>query len=293
MHRMTEYVSEVLNRQFLVFVFTVFVCGDFAWLLRWDRAGLIVSEPFNLLQQPYLLHDFLYRFAGMDDVQRGRDPSVMFASKEETTRMRSFNSFKTDYEKEAFEATLKTHSEGPRWPVYKVMVPEDDMISAADLVRGEKSTQDNRGSFSGPRLREFLIAQPHFMSTSVVGRGTVCYIAYDVSDDRLVFIKQYWRLDSPTHHPEGEVYMRLHSKKVQFIATLIAAGDVRPIGEDAQRTRTQEFLPGSPAKLIQYRLIVEEVATPLSNYSDSQELVGVIYHAILGPLFFMSSAIPF
>ena len=197
--------------------------------------------------------------------------------------MHSFDKFRTDYEELAFKATLADSARGIKWPVYKVLVPEDDMISVADLKRGEKSTRDNRGSSSERRSREFLISQPHFMSTSLVGRGTLCHIAYDVSKDRLVFLKQYWRLDSPTHHPEGEVYMRLHSKKVQFIATPVAAGDVRPNGGEARCTWTQEFLPNSPAKLIQYRLIIEEVATPLSNYKTSRQLVGVIFNAMIGP----------
>ncbi|KZT63053.1 hypothetical protein DAEQUDRAFT_734243, partial [Daedalea quercina L-15889] len=259
--------------------FTIFVCREYAWLLRWDRAGLVVSEPFNFLQQPFLLHNFFYRFACMSDVQRGEDSTVVLASAEDATRMRSFDSFKTDYEREAFKATLVDPVRGSWWPVYKILMPEDDVISPADLKRGEKSRRDDQDS-SRKRIREFLVSKPHFMSSSVVGRGTLCHIAYDASEKRVVFLKQYWRLDAPTHHPEGEVYLRLHSKKVHHIATPVAAGDVRPGGGEPQCTRTQEFLPGSPAKLIQYRLIVEEVAAPLKKYTDSEELVGVLYQAL-------------
>ncbi|KZT63787.1 hypothetical protein DAEQUDRAFT_88447, partial [Daedalea quercina L-15889] len=280
MGQMAEYVSKVLRRRFLSCFFTIFVCREYAWLLRWDRAGLVVSEPFNFLQQPYLLHNFFYRFASMNDVQRGEDPTVIPASAEDATCMRSFNNFKTDYERDAFKAALVDPVRKSLWPVYKILMPEDDMISAADLERGEKSRRTAPGS-SSPRMREFLISRPHFMSSSVVGRGTLCHIAYDVSEKRAVFLKQYWRLDFQTHHPEGEVYMRLHSKKVEYIATPIAAGDVRPCGGEPQCTRTQEFLPGTPPKLIQYRLIVEEVAAPLKNYANSRQLVGVIYHATL------------
>lgn len=49
MERMANHVSKVLQKQFILFFVTVFVCRDHAWLLRWDRAGVVMSEPFNFL----------------------------------------------------------------------------------------------------------------------------------------------------------------------------------------------------------------------------------------------------
>ncbi|TFY58048.1 hypothetical protein EVJ58_g6657 [Rhodofomes roseus] len=272
MEQMSHYVSKVMQRQFLLHFFTIFTCRDVAWLLRWDRAGLVVSEPFILVKNPRLLHTFLYRFARMSDTDRGHDPSVVPATEAEAQLLRSFNKFPPPetWCRETFAGTLVDG-----WPISKILVPEDDMISEAELMSG---TKEERGASEAPgrRMCEFLVGKPTFMNTSVYGRATRCHIAYDVAGDRLVFCKECWRTDTPTSHPEGEVYLRLHSKNVSYIATPIAAGDVH--GKNgAHRTRTQEFTKGSNPMLIQYRLILEEIARPLTSYKTSSELITALY----------------
>ncbi|KAH9841742.1 uncharacterized protein C8Q71DRAFT_700531, partial [Rhodofomes roseus] len=274
--QMSHYVSKVMQRQFLLHFFTIFTCRDVAWLLRWDRAGLVVSEPFILVKNPRLLYTFLYRFARMSDTDRGHDPSVVPATEAEAQLLRSFNKFPPPetWCRETFAGTLVDG-----WPISKILVPEDDMISEAELMSG---TKEERGASEAPgrRMCEFLVGKPTFMNTSVYGRATRCHIAYDVAGDRLVFCKECWRTDTPTSHPEGEVYLRLHSKNVSYIATPIAAGDVH--GKNgAHRTRTQEFTKGSNPMLIQYRLILEEIARPLTSYKTSSELITALYLSLL------------
>ncbi|KAH9936633.1 uncharacterized protein B0H18DRAFT_1101093 [Fomitopsis serialis] len=271
--QLTDCVAKVLQRQFLLWFFTVFVCRDHAWLLRWDRMGLVVSEPFNFVQQPHVLHNFLHRFACMSDLQRGRDLTVVPASEEEAKRMRCFTKFDSpsDWRKIPFATAL-----APGWPIYKISVPEDDMISAAQLKKDTKEPQDTSKPSSG-RMRGFLVGKPSFTNTSVTGRATKCHIAYDISEDRLVFCKEYWRTDTPTSHPEGDVYLRLHSKNVSFIATPIAAGDVRNKYGTVHHTRAQEFTGESDRMLVQYRLILKEIAQPLKEYTNSLHLVQMVY----------------
>ncbi|KAH9841735.1 uncharacterized protein C8Q71DRAFT_738543 [Rhodofomes roseus] len=275
MGQMSHYVSKIMRRQFLLHFFTIFTCRDVAWLLRWDRAGLVVSEPFNLVNNPRPLHTFLYRFARMSDTDRGHDPSVVPATEAEAQLLRSFNKFPPPetWCRETFAGTLVDG-----WPISKILVPEDDMISEAELRSGKK---EERGASeaSGRRMREFLVGKPTFMNTSLYGRATRCHIAYDVAEDRLVFCKECWRTDAPTSHPEGEVYLRLHSKNVSYIATPVAAGDVR--GKNgAHRTRTQEFTKGSDPMLVHYRLILEEIAQPLKEYRTSYQLVMGLYQCL-------------
>ncbi|KAI0728833.1 hypothetical protein C8Q72DRAFT_944330 [Fomitopsis betulina] len=276
MGQMAEYVSRVLESQFIQFFFTIFICCKHAWLLRWDRAGVVISDPFNFFDQPQLLHRFIYRFARLDNVQRGRDLTVNLASQDEIQLVRSFNGPLTPWQQEQFKAAFP--SDGP---VYRVDVPQDDVISAADLKAGEKVPRNHANPSGAPdeQTRQFLVGKPYFTGHSVVGRGTRGHIAYDVSGNRLVFCKEYWRLDKPSHHPEGETLMRLHSKGVQFIATPIVAGDVRHGGR-VHCTRSQAFRTRPGAKYIQYRIIVLEVGEPLKNYEDSYELVDVMYGAL-------------
>ncbi|KAI0725025.1 hypothetical protein C8Q72DRAFT_1000125 [Fomitopsis betulina] len=276
MGKMVEYVSRVLDQQFILFFFSIFICCDHAWLLQWDRAGVVVSDPFNFFDQPQLLHRFIYRFARLDDVQRGRDLTVNLASQDEIQLVRSFNGPLTPWQQEQFKAAFP--SDGP---VYRVDMPQDDVISAADLKVGEKVPRDHANSSGAPdeQTRQFLVGKPYFTGHSVVGRGMHGHIAYDVSGNRLVFCKEYWRLDKPSHHPEGETLMHLHSKGVQFIATPIVAGDVCHGGR-VHCTRSQAFRTRPGAKYIQYRIIVLEVGEPLKNYEDLYELVGIMCDAL-------------
>ncbi|KAH9936632.1 uncharacterized protein B0H18DRAFT_1113994 [Fomitopsis serialis] len=273
MGQMCQYVYKILRRQFLSCLFTVFTCRDHAWLLYWDRAGLIVSEPFNFVQQPRLLQNFFYRFACMDVIQRGGDPTVTRATEDEVELMRSHDRFDSDWHKTQFKATL-----APGWPIYKVSVPEEDMISADELKTGVKAQRDVSQSNNGRKPeREFLIGKPYFMSDSPIGGGTRGYIAYDVAEHRPVFFKEYWRVDEPTYHPEGEVYLGLHKHGVQYIATPIAAGDVCGAIGEGRSTRAQAFLKDPPPKLIQYRIFLKEIGKPLKEYGDSYDLVLAMY----------------
>lgn len=96
MEKMVEYIFKVLRRQFVLFFFTVFFCCDYAWLLRWDRAGFVVYECFDILNQPQLLHRFIYRFACLNDVQRGRDLTINSATHEDLQALHAFDSSKLD-----------------------------------------------------------------------------------------------------------------------------------------------------------------------------------------------------
>lgn len=146
---------------------------------------------------------------------------------------------------------------GSGHPIFRIDVSQDDTIAPTDLKAGMK-TPPSIWSSPSKEIRCFLVGKPSFTGSSVVGRGTRGHIAYDVSGKRLVFCKEYWRLDVASHHPEGAVLMHLHSKGVQFIATPIVAGDVRS-GDHIHCTRSQAFPPHSRAQYIHYHVIVLEI----------------------------------
>ncbi|KAI0736601.1 hypothetical protein C8Q72DRAFT_768809 [Fomitopsis betulina] len=266
MAQISRYAAKIMRRQFLAYCFTIFVCRNYAWLMRWDRAGLVISEPFDFLQQPQLLHTFFYRFACMTDVERGCDPTVKPATKDEIERMRAFTTFDTDWHRAKFQASLE---EGR---IMKILVPAADIITPEELEAGKKNERTDT-SVPKPPLREFLVGKPHFMGNSPTGSGTKGFIAYDVTENRLVFLKDCWRPEAETYHPEGEVYLHLHSHNVDFIATPVAAGDV--VDDEAGiHTTCADTLLNTPRR--HYRLILKEVAMPLEEYDNSYELVDTV-----------------
>ncbi|EPS94720.1 hypothetical protein FOMPIDRAFT_1090499, partial [Fomitopsis schrenkii] len=271
--QISRYAAKIMRRQFLSYCFTIFVCNNYAWLMRWDRAGLVISEPFDFIQQPQLLHRFLYRFACMTDIERGCDPTVQPAAKAEIERMRAFTNLDTDWHKAKFLGSVE---EGP---VVKISVPAADMITRGELERGKKDKQPSNSSELVPP-REFLVGKPLFLSNSPTGSGTKGFIAYDVAEDRLVFLKDCWRPEAKTYYPEGEVYLHLHSHNVQYIATPVGAGDVVDDCGGIHTTRADKFLQVDTPQWQHYRLILEEVAMPLEEYTDSYALIDILDDAI-------------
>ncbi|KII87753.1 hypothetical protein PLICRDRAFT_176522 [Plicaturopsis crispa FD-325 SS-3] len=101
------YSSELLNRQHRNFAFSVTICGNCARLIRWDRAGAIVSSKFNYKQTQYL-GEFFWRFSHMSDAQRGIDTTVRQAS---------------DHDKVLAREHLSDHNDD-RYPILNVTGPE-------------------------------------------------------------------------------------------------------------------------------------------------------------------------
>ncbi|EPS97078.1 hypothetical protein FOMPIDRAFT_1052770 [Fomitopsis schrenkii] len=238
-----------------------------------DRAGLVISEPFDFIQQPELLHRFFYRFACMTDIERGCDPTVNPATEAEIGRMRAFTNYDTTWHKAKF---LGSVDEGP---VMKISVPAANMIPRGELERGKKDEQTSGSSEPVPP-REFLVGKPVFMSNPPTGSGTKGFIAYDVAEDRLAFLKDCWRPEAETYHPEGEVYLHLHSHHAHYIATPVGAGDVVDDCGGIHTTRAEKYVGGPRWR--HYRLILEEVAMPLEEYTTSYEFVDVMYCAVQG-----------
>ena len=71
---MTRYASAHLAAQFRTHVFSIVLFTKSARLMRWDRAGLIVSEPVSL-DKPELA-EFFWTFSNANAKDRGYDPTV-------------------------------------------------------------------------------------------------------------------------------------------------------------------------------------------------------------------------
>ncbi|KAH8917604.1 hypothetical protein BT69DRAFT_1286474 [Atractiella rhizophila] len=99
----------------------------------------------------------------------------------------------------------------------------------------------------------FYISQPftssHFLA---VGRGTKCYRAYLFKRKEIVLLKDTWR--KMEYQKEGTIYAHLHDRKIPNIATVLVDQD-------------------------HYRIVLNEVGEPLSNFRSSWELVRVLLDA--------------
>ena len=134
----------------------------------------------------------------------------------------------------------------------------------------------------------FFVGKHRVATYSVTGRATKGYIAFipktdEKSKSRLGFMKDYWRPDSLRIISELEIYKELRDAAVRHVATVAAGGDLK-----GQTTRTHEFLqdrPYPPTERLHCYILFNELARPLEDYENSEALVTIVYHALLGKSF--------
>ncbi|CCM06270.1 uncharacterized protein FIBRA_08520 [Fibroporia radiculosa] len=264
-------------------------------MIRWDRAGGLVSSSFDFVKNPTVLQNFLYRFGHMSREERGFDPTVTLARQEYIDEMYSCQNKLSEYQQERFAKAFPKETERGQWPIYEVCMRKEDVVTPStincDEVKKSASRLENDSASGGPsegqederaKYLRFLIGKATFISSSPTGRATKGFVAFDMHLRRLVFLKDVWRVTNvPT---ELEVYERLWKHKVCNILTPICGGDVggsQSSGSPSpQTTRTQEFVKKQSTR-VHFRLIVYQVCKPLTEYSDSRELVCILLDAIL------------
>lgn len=263
--QLASYVAIQMSSQHRVFMFSVLIYGSFARILRWDRSGCIISEAFNY-KTTQLLSEFIVRYSQLTDAQRGIDNSTVPASSEESQQLTdALKAYKirvaprnVDYLNPTFD---------PRYPTYKVTV------------------HDSKGNI------ELIVRRPFSDAKSTCGRATRGYVAYHVKEQRLVFMKDYWRTDDSLTLSEAEIYERLYKADVPHLPENLAAGDVLLPNGHPQETLTQLYTsPNKPPyvtlmqsyrlrKLVHHR-VAQQLAFPLSASLHSKEAVEAIHDAV-------------
>ncbi|KAH9835418.1 uncharacterized protein C8Q71DRAFT_119192 [Rhodofomes roseus] len=285
--QMAQYAAKLFRRQHRLHLFTLFVFQGQARVIRWDRAGAIVSTPIDFKKEPSLLHQVIWRYASMDQVGRGFDPTVVRATDDEVAAMRRCEG------PAAWVNQARDNALGqPGWPVYKIKMRTNDRIDQQGIQPlseffSERDDSNALDESERPTDGEyFIVGRRHFATDSPTGRGTRGYIAYDVSRKRLVFLKDYWRAHIKSSTPEGEVLRLMRSNGVRNVPTPIAAGVVQDDAGVVQETRTQAELPPdqrtkcpSPTQE-HYRLVVKEIGQRLDEHESPKELVEVMFDAL-------------
>ena len=114
-------VAEVMLRQHRTHVFSLYIYRNFARIFLWDRAGILVSTPFDFVQRPELLLNFVYRFSRLSRALKGYDTSAKLATKEEIKILRDFLKSKREPKDEAEWKAAKSMLEKKLvYPIYKV-----------------------------------------------------------------------------------------------------------------------------------------------------------------------------
>ncbi|KAI0318714.1 hypothetical protein OF83DRAFT_920050 [Amylostereum chailletii] len=241
-------INEIFSSQPRVFFFSILITDEGARLLRWDRAGVVVTERFDPETIDGPLAEFLCRFNDMPSEERGHDTTFSIPTREEIASARAA------FTRSPYISIL------PETPLYKVSVLDD---------------ASSEESF-------YIVADPQVSNDRVFGSASRGYIAFDLSSGVLVWLKDVWRIDHPSFFKEGDVYRKLEQKDIPYVAPLCCAGDV-----PSQGTRTQEFsrapwtcAPTTSIGRKHYRVVLGVVGRPLSSFTSTRELCTSIRDAI-------------
>lgn len=246
------YATAHMANQFRTHVFSVLIFRNYARILYWDRAGVVVTEKINLTSagaQP--LAEFFSRYACATPVKRGVDPNVEQMSERDLSLI-----------DDKAKAGLVKDSNSP---FYKIT-----LFASSDVSKS----------------KSYIVAVPQFMgAASPTGRSTRIFRAYDMKNKNFVFMKDSWRIIGGSLKPEHERYSALAAAGVRRIPTVVDYHDM-----ESQQTRTslklhdtkRGTLPNKFRKFQHYRLVLKEYAKPLEEFKDVKELLTAISDAIQG-----------
>ncbi|CDO74377.1 hypothetical protein BN946_scf184956.g6 [Trametes cinnabarina] len=208
-----SYALEICARQHRGFCLSVAISGRHARFIRWDRAGLIISQAFDYVSFPEYLCEFFWRFAHLSDAQRGYDLSVQPA---------------TETEGEYFVNALRRHicsqTEG-----LENQAPLEDALDTHYMANSVTAVSLPRRD--GSESRRLLVSRPLTVPLSITGRATRAYWAVEykpdaVNDVPVVLLKDTWRLHEHYSESEGDIIRELNKARVPNIPSVVCDCDV-------------------------------------------------------------------
>ncbi len=204
-------------------LFMFLIVGRKFRVLRWDRAGTIVTRAIDYYENWELMCDILWRISQLTPAQMGFDESAtrlypdnglwsaMDAAAEphpddvdEAERELAADDQMDDMPTFTYVRSLFRESLVPQWPRYCLNVPDGD------------------------RTRQFLVCKPTFRTDGMAGRGTRGYVALDCGTRRFVWLKDAWRAHYLFVDKEGDVLAQLNDEHnaVPHVPTLVCHGDI-------------------------------------------------------------------
>ncbi|PBK60223.1 hypothetical protein ARMSODRAFT_922372 [Armillaria solidipes] len=267
------YAGVTMMLQHRSHLFTILICGPFARFIRWDRSGAIVSERFDYTQEKTLIFNFYKRFAQLSPSQRGKDPTVspLIDEDDDAIARAKFDLFDTDM----------WHGDAGPKPKRDIKI-EDQKLLRIDM------TFDNE-------TRRFVVCAPKFDdgAFSPFGRSTRRSLAVDLDSPDLedpekpygglLFMKDYWRENSPRTVKESDIYHLLAQHNVPHVAKMQTGGDVpNMVTITQQHARAlPNQLPGNRLPTLQaHRIFLKTIGRDLTTFCSVKSLVTCIADAM-------------
>ncbi|TFY79829.1 hypothetical protein EWM64_g4185 [Hericium alpestre] len=242
--QMIAYAASHQAAQFRSFCFSVLLLKGEARLVRWDRAGAIVTEKFNYTNCADNLVEFLWRFGHMDAESRGRDLTVTSALPEE------------------IQLANQHLPGGSRGNMHKVTIHDD------------KDNQDHH----------FLVSSATDWTLAATGRCTRGWVAFDLATGERAWLKDSWRIDMAEMEKEVDIYRDLNKWKVRNVPTMLQGGDIAGQSTLTGDYVNEPWCCGKHEILKHQhcRLALDVIGRKLQDFKTSKELSSAINDALIG-----------
>nr|VWP01554.1 Uncharacterized protein [Ganoderma boninense] len=263
-----SYVELAFKYQQREAVFMVLFLGKYARVVRFDRSGIIASEKIAYKDDKKdgsKLTEFIVRYARLGASKRGHDSTAVRISPTDALgeKLKEHGAAAAEKDPEDHVQKLFNQSLDEKWPWWKLEVQDEE----------------------SNKTKWFAVGKPHFYAGGVAGRGTRGYVAMPLDDEgeeidskaAFVYLKDAWRVDHEGMEMEGTILKALNAAKVQYVPTLLYHGDLGQNTEsydrwpDYHEDKTREKCPLKSHQ--HYRIVVAEVGKPLSEFTNSIELV--------------------
>ena len=236
--QITLYATAHMAAQFRTHIFSLLIFPKYARLLRWDRAGVVVTEEIPIAG--FALAEFYWRYSHATPDDRGHDTTVECVLDKVKAK--------------AIQKTLKLNE---NCKLFRLKVGENG----------------------------YIVGKPIYMGiSSPTGRSTRGFHAFCEQSEKLVFMKDTWRVIISGQLPEHKIYERLHGKDVKNIARLKEGADIlahKTITHEAVEMLSNKKFP-KIRKFRHYRLALQDVGCDLRDFSSVEQLVKVIRDATIG-----------
>ncbi|TBU41349.1 hypothetical protein BD309DRAFT_868431 [Dichomitus squalens] len=271
-------------------------------LMRYDRAGSILTPWKDYTRDPTVLPDLFWRLSVLTDEQLGLDPTAIpiLPGSSEDVFMDDLARKRVDTDISWREGSTipdiidsPDPASAPQWSYARSwfgdsIYPAQDPMAIPDFAHDHPRWKLLVPSGADVPPREFLVGVPIAFRCSekrdvkVDERNTRVFVAYDCTARQLVCLKDTWRADKEDTYQaerEGTVLEKLNGAGVPFVPTLICDADL-----PGQETRTQRFWPigdihdcaKDPVQRAHYRLATKELCMHLCEVKRSRTLVSII-----------------
>ncbi|PIL32476.1 hypothetical protein GSI_05179 [Ganoderma sinense ZZ0214-1] len=217
--QLTTYSELGHELQHRIFLLMLLVIGRRYRLMRWDRAGTVVTPSIDYYENPDDLCEFLWRISHLDDEALGLDPTAIRLKGDAFDELDTIaKPLRTDVDHTP--RVLKEHQLVGEFCYRYVR----EMFAAS--IQDRALPRYKLHISMGDTLNTFLVGKPAAVARGMVGRGTRGWVAWHCEGGCFVWLKDAWRVSFEGIEREGDILARLNRAKISSVPTLVCHGDV-------------------------------------------------------------------